>query len=167
MIGTTLGLNSNGGIKGLRFDVTDSLEYEGATVAVCSVRLWHRTYSDVPDEDLEAALTASSVLVSIPSLSAFRDAVEVWLALPLPDQAVTPLAASVSLRPEWEPSRLDIDIAPRADTIAERHPVATVRYGFGALRGDLAMVVDQSCWRRFCDQSGFLITNAGSHASTS
>ena len=160
MIGTTLELNSNGGMKGLRFDVTDLFEHEGATVAVCSVRLWHRTYSDVSDEDIEAALTASSVPVSIPSLAAFRDAVEVWLALPLANQAVTPLAASVSLLPEWEPSRLDIDIAPRPDIIAERHPVATVRYGFGALSGELAMVADQSCWRRFCDQSGFLITNA-------
>ena len=146
-------------MKGLRFDVTDSFEHGGDTVAVCSVRLWHVTYSDVADEDVEAALSASSVPVSVSALAAFRDTVETWLALPLADQAATQLAASVSLMPAWEPSRLDIDIGSRSDIIAERHPVATVRYSLGALSGELAMVADQSCWRRFCDQSS-LITNA-------
>ena len=147
-------------MKALRFDVTDVFEHDNDAVVICDIRLWHRTYSDVPDEETEAAFSATSLPVSLLALAEFRCTVEAWLALPPAEQIDTPLVASVSLTPDWEPSALGIDVCPRTDVISERHPVATVRYSVGSLSGELAMVADQSCWRRFCDQSGLLTTNA-------
>jgi len=80
-------------------------------------------------------------------------ALQAWLDQPARELDASRLALDCELGGLFD-QRLRLVLGERADTLSSGHPVATLSYTVGRLRGELSFVTDPACLAAFCEAIG-------------
>ena len=136
------GLNSNNGSESFTFELRYATELDFVFSFVLDAPYWSGC-----DLDLESTVMSAELALSKDRLSELRFAIEAWLETDVSNADLLngkhQLAATPDFTFDWQFGR-------RPDLIASiDKPVVTIQYRLGKLRGEFAIITDQSCLREF------------------
>jgi hypothetical protein len=142
-------LSSNRGDDRLTLSFGARFEWQGQPALEAILKLEGVHFDGDHDHTLD--VTIEGLALAVHSLGSLSRELEAWLSLPLEQLESSKLASEHSLA-LGTGQRLDMIFGDREDTISERHPVLTIGFGAGRLRGQHHFVTDQSCIRLFNDE---------------
>lgn len=148
-------LPSNTGQETCRWSVQDAEGEGDARVFLCCVRLEGRFFDaslggTAIREERDYALEIRGLQVRVDELARLTAHLGEWLRLPLPDMRSTALELSCGMGGLFDQS-LRLTLGARKDTISGGHPVATLDYIIGRMKGELSYPVDPTCLQKLVD----------------
>jgi hypothetical protein len=147
-------LVSSSGRESARWTVVRENRAANEPVLFCDVALAGNYFGEPLSVDTvrpgrDFTLEMHGLAVPISTLIRLLTIMRTWLTLSLSELRSSNLALDCEMGGLFD-QRVALVIGDRADTISSGHPVATMKYVVGRMKGELSFVTDQSCLASFC-----------------